>query len=307
MLKDLKSLELFVRAAKLGAIGKAGAEFGLSPTAATQRIQALEASVGTQLLHRSTRSVSLSSDGETFFAHAERILENLEDALSDIQANPRTVQGKLRLAGPASFGRKYIAPHIGEFLERNPNVSIQLHLSDGAFDIVENGYDLAIRLGTLPPSSLKARKLADSPRILVAAPSYLERAGTPASVGDLCHHQCIIRDEMRTWTLRTPTGTIAEAKVNGRFSSNLAEAVTEAALSGAGIARKCTWEITEYLSTGRLVRILADHTVVSEWNVYAVRPPARIEPPRVRLFKAFLEAKFKTVQALRAEETGCAP
>jgi len=298
MINDLKSLELFVKVAKLGAIGKAGLEFGLSPTAATQRIQALEASIGTQLLHRSTRSVSLSSDGEIFFAHAERILESLEDAVSDIQACPQTVQGKLRVAGPASFGRKYIAPYIGEFLGQNPNVSVQLHLSDGAFDIVENGYDLAIRLGNLSPSTLKARKLAESPRILVAAPSYLERAGTPRDEEELSKHECVIRGDLRTWSLRRSDGSVTGVKVNGRFASNLAEAVTEAALAGVGIARKCTWEIAEYLSSGRLVRVLDDYTVLTEWNVYAVRPPARIEPPRVRLFKAFLEEKFQEIPAL---------
>lgn len=301
MIKDLKSLELFVRVAKLGAIGKAGAEFGLSPTAATQRIQSLEASVGTQLLHRSTRSISLSSDGETFFAHAERILENLADALSDIQASPQKAQGKLRIAGPASFGRRFIAPYIGEFLDLNPNVSVQLHLSDGAFDIVDNGYDIAIRLGVLSPSSLKAWKLADSPRILVASPQYLEHAGTPTSTEDLCSHQCIIRDEMRTWRLRTPDGSISDIKVNGRFSSNLAEAVTEAALSGAGIARKCAWEISELMSRGRLVQVLADHTVEPAWKVYAVRPPSRIEPPRVRIFKAFIASKYSEINSLRID------
>lgn len=300
MTLDLKSLELFVRVASVGAIGKAGAEFGLSATAATQRIQALESVVGAQLFHRTTRSVSLSSDGEVFLAHAKRIVAGVEDALSDVQCEPHAIKGELRIAGSASFGRKHIAPYLGEFLDRYPKVSIQLHLSDSVFDIIEHGYDLAIRLGELAPSTLKARRLASSPRVLVATPGYLARHGTPKLPADLKAHNCIAREEMRNWELITPEGSICQTRVSGNFSTNYAEAVTEATLTGLGIARKCQWEIAEHLDAGTLVTLLEGYRVAPEWNVFAVRSPSRQPPARVRVFSEFLEEKLQAVPSLAA-------
>lgn len=290
---DLKSLELFVRAATLGAIGKAGTEFGLSSTAASQRIQTLEHAVGAQLLHRTTRTVSLSKEGEVFLAHAKRIIENVEDALTDVQSNRSAVKGELRVASSASFGRMHIAPLMAEFLDTYPNVSVQLHLSDSVFDIVENGFDLAIRLGELAPSSLKARKLAPCPRILVATPQYLANRGTPRTPADLEAHTCLIRGDQRSWKLRAPDGAVIDAKIDGPFVTNLAEAVTEGVVSGIGIARKCAWEINEQLAAGSLVTVLDNYTVLPEWNIYAVRPPSRNAPSRVKAFTEFLGAKLQ--------------
>lgn len=295
---DLKSVELFVRAAKLGAIGRAGSECGLSPTSTTQRIQALEAQLGTQLFHRTTRAVSLSADGELFLTYAKRILGNVEDAFSELQNDPETLRGDLRVSAPASLGRKMIAPYMAEFLGRYPKVSLQLHLSDSVTDMVEGGFDLTIRLGVLAPSTLLAQKLALSPRVMVATPEYLARNGTPQTLDDLTRHECLMREDMRTWTIKPPTGPSVETRVSGRFSSNLAEAVTEATLSGLGIARKCLWEVDTHLAKGDLVTVLDDHTVMPEWKIYAVRPPSRLQPPRVRALIAFLKDKLQSVPAM---------
>ncbi|QFT30707.1 HTH-type transcriptional regulator DmlR [Labrenzia sp. THAF82] len=295
---DLKSLELFVRVAALGAIGKAGTEFGLSATAATQRLQALEATVGTQLFHRTTRAVSLSTDGEIFLAHAKRILGDVEEALADIQPDPRDIKGELRIACSASFGRLHIAPHVTEFLDRHPGVSLQLAMSDSVIDIVEQGIDIAIRIGALAPSTLKARKLAVSPRRLVAAPSYLERYGIPSSLDELKTHNCLAREDMRTWSLAAPDGTVHDIKTSGNFSSTSAEAITEAALSGLGIARKCTWEIADQLAAGALRPVLGSYSVSPFWKVFAVRPPSRLPSARVRAFTDFLESKLNKIPEL---------
>ncbi|MEM1152266.1 MAG: LysR substrate-binding domain-containing protein [Pseudomonadota bacterium] len=295
---DPKSLELFIRVANLGAIGKAGAELGLSRTAATQRIQELEKAVGAQLLHRTTRTVSLSVDGEIFLGHARRILENIEEAFSDLQNDPATVSGELRIASSASFGRKHLAPYMAEFLALYPKLSVQLHLSDSAFDIVENGFDLAIRLGELAPSTLKARRIGDSARIMIASPDYLARHGAPSMPTELRAHNCLIRSDIRTWTTRGPIGQVEDVKVSGNFATNLAEAVTEAALSGIGIARKCRWEVAEHLDAGTLVEVLTDHTVLPEWGIYAVRSPSHTPPPRVRAFTEFIGSKFQTIAAI---------
>ncbi|WP_289032294.1 LysR family transcriptional regulator [uncultured Roseibium sp.] len=295
---DLKSLELFVRVAALSAIGKAGSEFGLSPTAATQRLQALEATVGAQLFHRTTRTISLSADGEIFLTHAKRILGDVEEALADLQPDPHNIKGELRVACPASFGCLYISTYVTEFLELHPGVTLQLTMNDTVTDIVENGMDMAIRIGALPPSTLKARKLADSPRLLVAAPKYLDRYGFPVGLDDLRTRNCLIREDLRTWSLMLPDGTLQDVKICGNFSSTSAEAITEAALSGLGIARKCTWEIADQLADGTLILVLEDHTITPFWEVFAVRPPSRQPSTRVRAFTDFLKAKFKTTPAL---------
>ena len=298
MIKDLKLLELFVQAARLGAIGKAGAEFGLSPTSATQRIQALEAEVGAQLLHRTTRSVSVTLEGERLLKHAERIFETVQDAMLDVSGADQVLRGTLRLAGPASFGRKYIAPFVTEFLSMHPGLTVQLHLSDTVFDIVDNGFDCAIRLGALESSSLKAQKLSPCQRILVAAPDYLRAMGMPQTPQDLVHFDCVIRDTLQNWKFKGPHGEEESVKVSGRFVTNLAEGVTEAAISGFGIARKCTWEVAEHLESGELVSVLGEYTTVPEWNIYFMRPPGRIEPLRVRHFRSFIKQKMAQVPSL---------
>ena len=298
MALDLKSVELFVRVASVGAIGKAGEEFGLSRTAATQRIQALETDVGVQLFHRTTRKLSLTGDGETFLEHAKRILESVDEALSDTQKNPGAIKGELRVASSSSFGRKHIAPYVSEFLAAHPNLSIQLNLSDSIVDIVGSSFDLSIRLGELAPSSLKARRLASSPRIIVAAPSYLSGTEVPRQPMDLIAHNCLMRGDVRTWRLSTANGSIKDYKVAGNFASDSAEAITEATLSGLGIARKCKWEIREHLDAGTLVQVLEDCTVMPEWSVFAVRSPSRLVPAKVKLFTEFLKTKLQSEPSL---------
>ncbi|MEM0945114.1 MAG: substrate binding domain-containing protein, partial [Pseudomonadota bacterium] len=150
----------------------------------------------------------------------------------------------------------------------------------------------------LAPSMLKARRIGESARIMVASPDYLQRHGTPMVPGDLRHHNCLIRSDLRTWTSRNRSGQIEDVKVAGSFATNLAEAITEAALTGVGIARKCRWEVAEHLQTGDLVEILADHTVLPEWGIYAVRSPSRTQPPRSRAFTNFIEQKFRLVEAI---------
>lgn len=291
---DLKTLELFVRVAALGALGKAGEDMRISPTATTQRIQALEAELGVRLLHRTTRAVSLTPEGETFLLHARQILDSAEEARAAMSSSRSRVFGDLRVTASAAFGRSQIVPHIGEFLRLYPEVSLRLDLSDSMVDIIEHGYDLAIRIGALASSSLVARKLAQNPRLLVAAPAYLERAGQPASPADLRSHSCIVLGETRNWLLRDAMGTEVETRVSGRFTTNFGEAVTEALLQGLGIGLKSLWDVADHLQAGRLVRVLPDYSVGPDWYVWAVRPPNRVLQSRVQAFIEFFEKRFQT-------------
>lgn len=289
---DLKTLELFVRIASVGAIAKAGLEIGYSATTSSQRIQALETQLGCKLLNRTTRSVSLSADGELFLAHARKILACVGDAVTDLQGTDTILRGELRVAASASFGRRYIAPYIGEFLRTHPEVSINLELSDTTFDIVQHGFDLALRIGALAPSTLMARKIADNPRILLASPDYLEANGIPVTPDDLSSHNCIVLNENRIWGLRERGGHPIEVRTRGNFTTSYGEALTEAAVASVGIALKSKWDVLQHLANGSLAPVLSDYTVEPEWSVWAVRPPGRLISARVRAFTEFIEEKL---------------
>ncbi len=290
---DLRTLELFVRVAALGALGKAGEDMRISPTATTQRIQALEAELGAKLLNRTTRAVSLTPDGEAFLIHAQQILDCAEAARAVMSAARCRIFGELRVTASASFGRSQIIPHIGEFLRLYPEMSLKLDLNDSVVDIIERGYDLAIRIGTLSSSSLIARKLAPNPRLLLASPDYLAHAGTPESPADLKNHSCIVLGETRTWSLSDKAGSAVETRVAGKFATDFGEAVTEALLQGLGIGLKSLWDATEHLKSGRLVRVLPEFSVAPDWQIWAVRPPNRVMPPRVQAFIDFYEERFR--------------
>lgn len=297
---ETATLDLFVRVAALGAFGRAGREFGLSPTAVTQRIKALEAELGVKLFNRTTRAVALTADGEVFLGHATRILESVEDARSDLSGGTRNIKGELRVAASASFGRRHVAPYIAEFLRVFPQVKVRLELSDGIVDIVEQGIDVALRIGTLAPSRLVARKLVDNPRLLVASPGYLERAGRPRAPQDLADHNCIALGDDRTWKLRDAAGIVHEVRVSGNFITNYGEAITEAVLADAGIAVKSHWDSRDMLRDGSLVSVLDDCEIVPSWSVWAVRPPGDMVPARVRAFIDFMETKFRDNDPSRA-------
>jgi DNA-binding transcriptional LysR family regulator len=294
---DASTLKFFVRVAALGAFGKAGREFGLSPTAATQRIKGLEADLGVKLFNRTTRAVALTADGKVFLGHAKRIIESIEDARSDLSGGTKNIQGELRVAGSASFGRRFIAPYIAEFLRAYPDVRVRLELNDGVVDIVEQGFDLALRIGTLSSSTLVARKLAENPRLLVASPAYLKDAGRPRLPKDLASHNCIVLAENKNWKLRDGAGEVHEVRVTGNFSTNYGEVITEAALADAGIALKSLWDIRHLLADGSLLPVLQDYTVEPVWSLWAVRPPGRLVPARVRAFIDFIGIKFRELEA----------
>ncbi len=205
--------------------------------------------------------------------------------------------GERRVAGSASFGRRYIAPYIAEFLRAYPDVKVRLELADGIVDIVEQGFDLALRIGTLASSSLVARKLADNPRLLVASPTYLSEFGRPQRPENLASHNCIVLDRNRMWKLRGSDGEVHEIRVSGNFTTNYGEAITEAALADAGIALKSRWDIRDLLAEGSLIPVLDDFIIEPLWSVWAVRPPGQMVPARVRVFIDFMEMKFQQLKA----------
>ncbi|MEH6832474.1 MAG: LysR family transcriptional regulator [Sulfitobacter sp.] len=289
---DLKTLELFVRVATLGAIGKAGEEFGMSPTNTSQRIKALEAELGVKLLNRTTRAVSLTPDGEVLLENSKRILDELEDMRTVLTKTAESVSGQLRITASASFGRAHIVPFVPEFLSLYPNVSLDLNLTDRVVDIVEQGYDMAFRIGALPPSSLLAQKIYDNPKWLVASPDYLDQAGVPQTPEDLAKHACITMGKVQTWRFMSVDSKQHDVQVGGPLSVNFGDAISEWVLAGMGIAEAALWHAGPDLVAGRLVRVLPDFQIIPQTSIWAVRPPGRLMPERARAFLSFMQAKI---------------
>ena len=202
------------------------------------------------------------------------------------------VSGTLRVTASASFARAHIVPFIPEFLTQYPQVSLDLNLSDIVIDIVEQGYDVAFRIGPLAPSSLLAQKIDANAEWLVASPEYLEKAGYPQTPQDLSHHACLTMGKLQQWHLKGADGTVHDVPVNGPVTVNFGDAIGDWVVAGVGIGRAALWHAGPDLMAGRLVRVLPDFEVAPQSNIWAVRPPGRMMPARVRAFMSFMQDKI---------------
>ncbi|WP_120497399.1 LysR family transcriptional regulator [Kiloniella sp. EL199] len=291
---NIEHLKLFVRLAVLNNISLAGREFGLSPTVAGTHINKLEQILGTRLVHRTTRKVSLTEDGESFLPHAIEVLASVEAARASVGAGDGSPRGTLRVAAPSSFGRMHVVPALKEFLLQYPHLSIDLRLTDTMIDFIEGGFDVAIRNAHLKDSSLIARKLAKDNRILCASPEYLAEHGIPQSPEDLENHHCITFVGLENWTFETPAG-VKIIKAKGRFSTDDGQAVRDACAAGLGITLNATWSIYDHLNAGKLVPILADYPLISDTAIWAVYPSSRLLAPKVRAFIDFFVKHYGEV------------
>ncbi|MFL6620053.1 MAG: LysR family transcriptional regulator [Povalibacter sp.] len=292
-------LNLFLRVLDLGSISAAARSLDLSVAVASQRLKRLEKSLGVRLIHRTTRKLQVTSEGAALAARGRPLIEDLEVLTGSLRETAEQSAGTLRVTMPASFGRQYISPLLPEFLLRYPRVALHVHLADQMIDLVSEGFDLAIRIGTLPDSSLVARRLAPNQRVLCASPDYLRRKGVPASPLDLQTHECLLLNSAKEpndhWHLRPRTGGEEIAvRIRGRLESNFGEVVRDAALAGLGIALHSTWHVCDDILAGRLKVILPDY-VLRESAIYAVMPERRLVLPRVRAFVDFLFEHFDPI------------
>jgi DNA-binding transcriptional LysR family regulator len=259
-------LEFFVLVARHGSLAAAARALDLTPPAATKRLAQMEARLGVRLVNRTTRRLSLTSEGETYLAHATRILaaiREMEDAVASNRATPR---GLLRVNASLGFGRTTIAPVVSAFCKRHPQVEVQLDVTDRPVDLVENGYDLAIRFGALPDKRLAARRVLSNRRFLCASPRYLQQHGVPQTLADLARHRCILHrqndDAYGIW--RFNEGEDSEVvKVHGALSSNDGDIVLGWALDGHGILIRSEWDLAKYVKSGRLRIVLPEYTLPS--------------------------------------------
>ncbi len=284
---------VFAKVVEAGGFSAAAAALGISKSAVSKRVSRLEDRLGARLLNRTTRRIGLTEIGAAYYERAGRIAAEVEEAelaVSRLHAEPR---GTLRLNAPMSFGVMHLAPAIPRFLARYPELAVDMALNDRLVDLVEEGYDVAVRISRLSDSSLIARRLAHSRRVVCGSPQYLERHGAPRSPGDLRDHNCLLYSYMLSgeeWPFRGPDGALS-VKVSGSFSTNNGEALREAALEGLGLAMIPSFIVGPELGDGRLVAVLREYEE-TDLSIYAVYPHARHLSAKVRAFVDFAAGRF---------------
>jgi DNA-binding transcriptional LysR family regulator len=286
----LENMQVFTRVVELGSLSAAGRHLRLSPAVVSHRLQQLESHLGVRLLNRTTRQVQPTEQGAAYYEACQEVLAALAHAESVIADAGGTPRGSLRVTAPLGFGRRILAPLVPRFLERYPQLDLRLRLSDHLLDLLREGVDIAIRLAILGDSSLIARKIADCPRILCAAPNYLANRGTPERPEDLLDHQCLLLrfpgSQQYRWTLRTADGP-ETLTVAGRMDADDGDVLTEWALLGHGIVLKPAFEAAEHLRSGRLVPVLTEFPPEPA-TLAVVYPHRRLLPAKVKAFADYM-------------------
>ena len=293
-MSDASELAFFCALVRLGSMVAVARELNLTPPSVSRRLAQMEERLGVRLLNRTTRRLSLTSEGDVYFKHAQRILgeiEELERIVSSSRAAPR---GQLRVNAPLGFGRSYIGPAISQFNRQYPEVEIQLHLTDRPVALPDDATDVAIRFGEIPDSRLIAKKIASNRRLLCASPAYLRAAGNPTHPQELSRHQCIVlrQNESAYGSWKLSRGRQTETvKVQGKLSTNDGEVALNWALDGHGILMRAEWDVAKYLRSGRLERVLADYETPPA-DVYAVYMERLNLSAKVAYFLDYLREYF---------------
>lgn len=280
---ELTDLEVLVEAVRQGSLSAAGRRLGLTPVAASRRLAALEGELGVRLVHRTTRSLSLTPEGETFLPHAETILDQAVEGRAAVAPGRAGASGVLRITASGPFGRKIVTPMLARFLTSHPGLRAELRLSDDFVDLAAAGVDVALRIGELRDNGLVARRLADNPRGLFASPTYVERHGRPVRLADLAQHECLTTIGATHWTFARGDRVIRQP-VTGRFTTDSFEALHQASLEGMGIVMLSDWNVRADVAAGDLMAVELTDAVVPNQGIWGVMPSSRLVPIKVRLF-----------------------
>jgi DNA-binding transcriptional LysR family regulator len=287
------AMEAFVRVVERGGFSAAAKELRISRAMVSRHVQELEQHLGARLLHRTTRKVSLTEAGQVYYDRSAHLLSELAAADSEVGELHSRLRGNLKVNGPVVFGARYLAVAVADYMEAFPEVNVELTLNDRFVDLVEEGYDVAIRIGRLADSSLMARRLAPCRFVLVASPAYLARRGVPRVPADLQQHDCVRYmhgEGGEVWRFTGPDGP-GEVRVHGQLRTNNGEAMRIAALRGNTIAALPSFIVSEELASGALVPVLRDWGV-PEMALHAVYPPGRNPSAKLRSFIDFLVPRF---------------
>jgi len=282
-------LKAFERTAHTNSLSRTARELRLSVASVSKRLEHLERRLGVRLFNRSTRGLALTDEGHEALATACRLLADA-DALQGMFADaPAAIGGTLRVAAPSRFGETYVTPAVAAFLRQHPHAWVDLQFTDRTQNLIDEGIDLAIRIGPLADSGYIVRKLSDSQRVVCASPAYLERRGRPVEPRDLEDHDCLVLEGNDTWRFERDGEAIA-VRVQPRVRCRQSDAVSALARLGTGIALKSIWDVADDLEQGRLETVLPVYTVHSEAAISLLLPHRRFVPPRVRAFIECLEA-----------------
>ena len=290
----LGDMTAFVRVVEARTFTAAAQRLGWSKSVVSRRLAELEERLGARLLNRSTRRLSLTEAGRAYYDRCVRILADIEEteaSVASLHAEPR---GQLSINAPMSFGMLHLPSAIAEFMASYPEVGVDLVLNDRFVDLIDEGYDLALRIGTLADSALYARKLAACRRVLAASPDYLAHHGEPRHPGDLAHHECLVysmNSNADIWRLTGPDGQQINARIAGRLSANNGDVLRDVAVAGGGIVLSPTFLICDQLAVGSLVPVLTSYGP-SDIPLHAVYPHNRHLSAKVRAFVDFLAARF---------------
>lgn len=286
----LENVQTFVRVVDLGGMSAAARQLRLSPAVISHRLQQLEAHLGVRLLNRTTRTLQLTEPGTAFYDACLGVLRAVEQAEGVAFEAGGVPTGNIRLGAPLGLGRRLVAPLLPEFCALHPRLAVRLRASDHLLDLVREAVDLSVRLAVLGDSGLIARKIADCPRILCAAPRYLEERGIPRVPDDLFQHECLLLrfpgSQQYRWTLQTASGPVT-LHVHGRLDTDDGDVLTAWALDGRGITLKPVFEVAAHLRSGALRPVLLDTPPLAA-TLAVVYPHRRLLPSKVRLLSDFL-------------------
>jgi DNA-binding transcriptional LysR family regulator len=290
----LAAMQTFVRVADAGSFSEAARQLGLGQPAVSKAIAQLEETLGARLVVRTTRSFALTDNGRRFLEAARHAVEAADAAEHAVTARGAAPAGVLRIAASVAFARLQIVPRLADFLARCPAIDVDLVLSDRLIDLIEEGIDVAIRIGELKDPGLVARRIGQMARITVARPDYWDRRGRPRHPSELAGHDCVIFTGLSTsdvWDFESPDGPIA-VKVKGRVSVSTSDSMREAVLEGLGVGVTPHWMWRDEVRTGALERVLIDYEPTRR-PIYAVFPERRLVSPKVRAFVDFLAEEFR--------------
>lgn len=264
---------------------------GVSPAVVSKRISLLEERLGARLFQRTTRQLTLTETGEGYFKRVVEILSLVAEADDYVSRRNTQPCGLLKVTAPTSFARLHLTPFLPSFAQKYPEIQLEMHVTDMFCDLVRDGYDIAVRIGELPDSSLVARKLCSDKRILCAAPSYLARAMEPQCIDDLERLVMLSTSGQDIWRLEGPEGPV-NIRARGHFRTNSGDLAREALLTGLGVGLRSVWEVGDLMRSGQLVQVLSDYSGPSHLGIYAVYPSRDFMPAKVHAFIEFLAQHF---------------
>jgi DNA-binding transcriptional LysR family regulator len=280
---DLADVALFRAIVSVGSLSAAARRMGATPMLVSRRLAGLEAELGARLFHRTTRSLSLTPEGEAFLPHAVTLIEARDSALDSVSSGGSGLSGVLKITAPNVIGHSVVVPVAAGLIADNPALRVDLTLSDGIIDIATAGLDVAVRVAVMKPSDMIVTRVADNPFILCASPDYVARCGEPATTEDLARHPCVKLHAMDNWPF-TRDGEIHRVRISGPLSASTVDAVRAACIAGVGVCMLTYWDVHEQIERGELKRIVLADVKPLEVGIWAVFPTRAHMPARVRAF-----------------------